>query len=126
MQLAPDGPPLNVSVTAESSSSLSVTWQPPEEKKRNGVIVNYTVCISHEVTTHCFKEHTTHKKMLVIDNLNASTKYFIHVLASTKVGRGNYSDSEKTFTNGSKCSMLDYFYHLLGLIGGMDHGAGHR
>ncbi|XP_028402634.1 uncharacterized protein LOC114525469 [Dendronephthya gigantea] len=97
---APEGPPLNVTVTAESSSSLSVTWDPPEEEKRNGVIVNYIVCISHEETKPCFKEHTTEKMMLVIDNLNASTKYYVRVLASTKVGRGNYSKSQGIFTNG--------------------------
>ncbi len=44
------------------------------------------------------------EKMLVISNLNDSTKYYVRVLASTKVGRGNYSDSERKFTNGSKLS----------------------
>ena len=38
----------------------------------------------------------------MIRNLNASTKYYVRVLASTKVGRGNYSDSKGKFTNGSK------------------------
>ncbi|XP_028402632.1 uncharacterized protein LOC114525467 [Dendronephthya gigantea] len=102
---APEGPPLNVKVTAESSSSLSVTWDPPEEEKRNGVIVNYIVCISHEETKPCFKQHTTEKMMLVIDSLNASTKYFVRVLASTKVGRGNYSKSQGIFTNGEGTKM---------------------
>ena len=102
--LAPEGPPLNIQVTTESSSSLSVTWEAPEKNKRNGKIVNYTVCISHEESKPCFKEYTTKKKMLVISNLNVSTKYYVRVLASTKVGRGNYSESERKFTNGSKLS----------------------
>ncbi|XP_028402625.1 receptor-type tyrosine-protein phosphatase F-like isoform X2 [Dendronephthya gigantea] len=102
---APEGPPLNVTVTTKNSSSLSVTWNPPEEEKRNGVIVNYTVCISHEETKPCFKEHTTEKMMLVIDSLNASTKYYVRVLASTKVGRGNYSKSQGIFTNGERTEM---------------------
>ena len=46
---------------------------------------------------------TTKEKMLVIGSLNASTKYYVRVLASTKVGRGNYSDSKGKITNGSKC-----------------------
>ena len=66
------------------------------------MIVNYTVCISHEESKPCFKEYTTMEKMLVISNLNVSTKYYVRVLASTKVGRGNYSESERKFTNGSK------------------------
>jgi hypothetical protein len=89
-------------VTAESSSLLSVTWKPPEKDKRNGIIVSYTVCISYEESKPCFKEQTTKEKMLVIDNLNDSTKYYVRVLASTKVGSGNYSESKGKFTNQSK------------------------
>ena len=100
--LAPEGPPLNVTVTAESSSSLSVTWEPPEKNKRNGIIDNYTACISHEESKPCFKEQTAKEKMLVIASLNASTKYYVRVLASTKIGSGNYSESEGKFTNGSE------------------------
>ncbi len=66
------------------------------------MIVNYTVCISDEESKPCFREYTTKEKMLVISNLNVSTKYYVRVLASTKVGRGNYSESERKFTNGSK------------------------
>ena len=108
--LAPEGPPVNVSVTAENSSSFSVTWDPPEEEKRNGVIVNYTMCISHEETKPCLKDHTTDKKTLVVNNLNASTKYYVRVLASTKVGRGNYSESKGIFTNGSRTYLPQQFF----------------
>jgi hypothetical protein len=102
-------------VTAESSSSLSVTWEPPENDKRNGMIVNYTVCISHEESEPCFKEKITEDKMLVIASLNASTKYYVRVLASTKVGSGNYSESKGKFTNGSKfcsCKMFFWYFYL--------------
>ena len=92
-------------MTAESSSSLSVTWEPPEKDKRNGIIDSYTVCISHEESKPCFEKHTTKEKMLVIASLNASTKYYVRVLASTKVGSGNYSESKGKFTNESKCSL---------------------
>ena len=36
--------------------------------------------------------------MLVIGHLNVSTKYYVRVLASTKIGRGMYSNSTKKFT----------------------------
>ena len=105
--IAPEGPPLNVKVTAESSSSLSVTWDlPPEKDKRNGKIVSYTVCVSHEENKTCFEEHTTDKKTLTINKLNVSTKYYVRVLATTKVGRGIYSKSVERFTNGSMCTKL--------------------
>jgi hypothetical protein len=92
-------------VIAESSSSLSVTWKPPDKDKRNGIIDSYTVCISHEESKPCFKEQTTKEKMLVIASLNVSTKYYVRLLASTEVGPGPYSESEGKFTNGSRfCS----------------------
>ena len=40
--------------------------------------------------------------MIVIGTLNASTKYYVRVLASTKVGPGNYSENNGKFTNGGK------------------------
>ena len=40
--------------------------------------------------------------MIAIGNLSASTKYYIRVLASTKVGPGNYSENTGRFTNESK------------------------
>ena len=96
---------MNVTAIAESSSSLSVTWEPPEKDKINGMIVSYTVCISHEESKLCFKEQTTEEKMLSFTSLNASTKYYVRVLASTKVGSGSYSESKGKFTNGSKCRL---------------------
>ena len=93
---------MNVKITAESLLSLSVTWEPPEENKRNGEIVNYTVCISHEETKSCFEEYTTKEKMMIIKNLNASTKYYVRVLASTKVGPGVFSEWTSEFTNKGK------------------------
>jgi hypothetical protein len=103
-------------VTAESSSSLSVTWELPEKNKRNGIIVSYTVCISHEESKLCFEEQTTQENMLSFTSLNASTKYYVRVLASTKVGSGNYSESKGKFTNGSKfcsckCFFLSFYLH---------------
>ena len=54
--------------------------------------------------------------MLVISNLDVSTKYYIRVLASTKVGRGNYSDSEGKFTNGSKLFSFSNLGHAIVLL----------
>ena len=44
--------------------------------------------------------------MIVIKNLNTSTKYYVRVLASTKVGPGPYSESNGKFTNGGKFLLI--------------------
>ena len=80
-----------------------MTWEPPEEDKRNGKIVNYTVCVSHEENKPCFEKYTTKEKLIVIGNLNATTKYYVRVLASTKVGPGIYSESKWKLTNRGMC-----------------------
>ena len=67
------------------------------------------MCVSHEEKRTCIRENTTDEKSFVSRNLNASTKYYVSVLASTRVGRGNYSESVEKFTNGSKCY---FFIHL--------------
>jgi hypothetical protein len=93
-------------VIAQNSSSLSVTWEPPEKDKRNGMIVNYTVCISYDESKLCFQEQTTKENMSIVGNLSDSTMYYVGVRASTIAGPGPYSESEKERTNGSKFSSL--------------------
>jgi hypothetical protein len=63
------------------------------------------VCISHEESKLCFREYTTREKMIAIDKLIDSTKYYAGVLARTNVGPGPYSESKGKFTNGSKCRL---------------------
>ncbi|XP_028402297.1 uncharacterized protein LOC114525264 [Dendronephthya gigantea] len=99
---APDGPPLNVKVISESSSSLSVTWDPPEEEKRNGVIISYTVCVLQSRNEPCLQTFTMGARKWVISNLNPLTKYYVRVLAITSVGQGSYSKSKEAFTNGKQ------------------------
>ena len=100
--LAPSGPPRNVTVMARNSSSLSVSWKEPDEDKKNGIITNYTVCISHFKAGPCFKSYTTSRQNMIVANLNSSTKYSVRVLARTRVGSGNFSLDLERFTNGSK------------------------
>jgi hypothetical protein len=79
-----------------------VTWDPPEKTKRNGIIISYTACISHSENGVCFQRFFSGENEWLIRHLNASTKYYIRVFASTKVGHGNYRESIGFFTNASK------------------------
>ena len=60
------------------------------------------MCISHEENKPCFEKYTIKEKVIVIGNLNAATKYYVRVFASTKVGPGNYSESARKFTDAGK------------------------
>ncbi len=105
--LAPSGPPLNIKTTSRSVASLLLTWDPPEKTKQNGVIISYTACVSRSENGPCFQTFISSKGEWLVRNLNASTKYYIRVLASTKAGHGNYSESKEFFTNGRKYNMYD-------------------
>ena len=100
--LAPSDPPLYIKTTSRSTSSLSLTWDPPEKDKQNGVIISYTACVSQSENEACFQKFTINTTEWDIRNLNASTKYCIRVLASNKAGNSPYSESKGFFTNESE------------------------
>ena len=100
--LAPSGPPLNIRTTSRSASSLSFAWDPPDKTEQNGVIISYTACVSHSENDPCFQTFITNERKWLVVNLKPLTKYYVRVLASTKVGHGNYSESKGFFTSGSK------------------------
>ena len=100
--LAPSGPPLNIRITSRSTSSLSFAWDPPDTTKQNGVVISYAACVSHSENGPCFQTFISSERRWLVVNLNELTKYYVRVLASTKVGHGNYSESKGIFTSGSK------------------------
>ncbi|CAB3986009.1 tyrosine- phosphatase Lar isoform X3, partial [Paramuricea clavata] len=106
---APSGPPLNIRTTSRSASSLSFAWDPPEETKRNGIIIGYRACVSLFKNYPCFKHihiFVASQRTWLVVNLNPLTKYYVHVLASTTAGQGNYSKSKGFFTGGNKPTNL--------------------
>jgi hypothetical protein len=93
---------LNIRTTSRSASSLFLVWDPPDTTKQNGFIISYTACVSHSENDPCFQSFTTRGRRWHIVNLYPLTRYYVRVLASTKVGHGNYSESRGFFTSGSK------------------------
>jgi hypothetical protein len=87
---------------------LSFLWHPPHKTKQNGVIISYTACVSRSQNGPCFQKFVTSEREWLVGNLNTSTKYYVRVLASTKVGHGPYSTSKGYFTNGRKFDMHVY------------------
>ena len=83
---APSGPPQNLLVVSESSRSLRLTWEPPLQENRNGLITNYTVFIVADDGTSL--ELTTPATSVVTTDLRPFTTYTCSVAASTSIGRG--------------------------------------
>ena len=48
--LVPSGPPTNVRGVAISSTSIRLTWEPPQPEDQNGIIQGYNITITEVVT----------------------------------------------------------------------------
>ena len=79
------------------------------------------MCISKSVNGSCFQKFTISTREWEVRNLNPSTKYYVRVLASTKVGDGPYSETKGFLTNASKRNNICMlrFDHCLTLV--VDH-----
>ena len=70
---APNGTPLNITVIVQSSSSILISWQPPQILQQNGIISSYNVEINSTDTSvkprkYRFPANTTN--ITVTGNLN--------------------------------------------------------
>lgn len=101
---APSGPPLNVAVFAESSTSLLVKWNPPTELERNGVITYYIIRYASlgEESSINTTDNTTQK---LIPHLRKFTKYYVTVQAVNDIGAGppSVNDTMNTTLEDCKC-----------------------
>ena len=73
---------------------------------------NKTVCVSRSENGPCFQTLVTSERQWVVENLNAETTYYIRVLASTKVGQGNYSESKGFLTSSSEYNINMFIFDL--------------
>lgn len=81
LEAAPS-PPLNVSIVSITNTSITITWNAPED--RNGVITKYEVHYDGKVQTKNNDNNNNNKKQeLVLDNLTSYYNYSISVAACT-------------------------------------------
>lgn len=104
--IVPGAPPSNIKVIAKTSNSLEITWQLPDEDKRNGVITYYKIRYAkvskgklgemHELTA------SAEKRLYLLTNLNSWTEYKVWMLAGTAIGDGPPSAPilTRTYENG--------------------------
>ena len=107
--VVPNGPPLNVAVVSRGRDSLGISWKAPDKRLWNGKLIGYQVCYSsvNDENRDCL--HTESSTLSYnIRKLQPSTKYFVTVAASTKIGYGNKSLGISKITNGGKCMPFIY------------------
>ena len=102
--VAPSAAPLRVESAAVNTSSIRVSWRPPAEHDRNGVITGYRVRYAAQWTGH--QDHLNSDpprdattvmtsgsdRSSVIAGLATWTAYRIWVSAFTRAGEGPHSD----------------------------------
>ncbi|KAM3612613.1 uncharacterized protein V6R79_011263 [Siganus canaliculatus] len=107
-EAAPDGPPLDMELTALTPNSIKVSWKPPRPELRNGVLLSYSVSYrEYDPAGRQFKrwQHVTvmakgEAESVTLSNLKPSTKYGVLVQAKTLAGIGPASTAPL-------CSTLD-------------------
>ena len=82
--LAPTGTPQRVTVITVTSTMVELSWEPPLEQDRNGVIQSYTVIV-FEVTTNTTLQvhHNLTSTSISLSSLHPSYRYLISLAAYT-------------------------------------------
>lgn len=88
---APIGVPFNFTVTAITSTSLILHWQPPPSEQLNGELTSFTIHVE-EINTGMAYINTTSSPSIALDFLHPYYIYNISVRAVT-VSHGPYSQA---------------------------------
>ena len=97
LYIAPDGPPLNVSVQNYSSYSLMVKWLPPEVP--NGIIIHYYFYINYTNGTYEKRQVGVGYAFYLLEDLKPHQVVGIKISGSTIGGEGPASEQEFARTN---------------------------
>ena len=90
MSTAPTSPPLNLSLVASTSTSVTLSWAPPPTQYQNGVIMGYTLQVFNS-SQGLLRETNTSSNGSTVDSLHPNTTYLFKVTAMTVFGRGPFS-----------------------------------
>lgn len=85
--VAPSGYPQNFTAMATTPRSAVLTWDPPQEEHRNGIIVNYTIDITVASSSESLQVYSSTNR-LTLSTLRPYRTYFCVISASTVIGRG--------------------------------------
>ena len=90
--------PIGLSVTSQTSNSLTLAWMAPPPERQNGLITGYSINVTNTDTgASVFLSSTGNS--ITIGQLSPYTSYLCSVAAQTIVGQGPYT-SPITVTTG--------------------------
>ncbi|XP_028396882.1 receptor-type tyrosine-protein phosphatase delta-like [Dendronephthya gigantea] len=91
LETAPSGSPTSISFEFLGENAVNITWTPPDEDKRNGVIIAYIICFPLSATSGECKDTTTlpgSKTWYVLSDRDFSSEQIVKIRAQTKEGLG--------------------------------------
>lgn len=106
----PSGFPQSVSVSTISSRAVELSWNPPSEDERNGIITGYLATLTRRDTgsqTQLFSSTTS----ISFSMLNPFTSYTVTIAASTVVGFGPQSTQFRFTTSEDGMIIKEFFVH---------------
>ena len=90
--------PLELSASAENSTSISITWSSLEDEFRNGVLLNYSLNVI-ELNSRKVYSLQGNVTRMVLSSLHPYYTYEISVAAATRHGTGPFSRPVLVTTN---------------------------
>ena len=89
---APSSPVQNASVDSTTATSIHLSWEPPEDDQKNGIILRYIIYVIpvDGGTTIYFNSIVT---SATVTSLRPYTLYDCSIAAETSVGRGPFSSA---------------------------------
>ena len=103
---APDGPPVSVTASAVTVSTITVTWSPPDLTLQNGRITSYKLLYTNDPSqSDDLRQSVTINATSLsyqLPNLLVNTRYYIKIAAATSVGLGPYTNAINADTLNSR------------------------
>ena len=88
LSIVPTIPPEELQTSVTFARNVTLTWAPPPEQGRNGIITFYRITCIETINGGLVVNTTTTETTLTVKNLKPAFEYRCHVTASTSVGEG--------------------------------------
>lgn len=86
----PTSAPIGLDVVSQSSTSVTVSWSPPQSERQNGIISRYSVNVTKSNSGESSLLSTADRS-ITLEQLDPFTTYLISVAAQTAIGLGPYT-----------------------------------